>query len=77
MSNKKQSTEQPQPKATPDQDHAQLSENELEAVTGGASDYLLKIDGIKGEAIDDKHRGEIELLSWSFGASQTGTVLKK
>jgi type VI secretion system secreted protein Hcp len=39
-----------------------------------AVDYFLKIDGIKGESTDDKHKGEIDLESWSWGAMQTGTA---
>jgi type VI secretion system secreted protein Hcp len=38
-----------------------------------AVDYFLKIDGIDGESKDSKHRGEIDLMSWSWGASQTGS----
>ena len=38
-----------------------------------AVDYFLKIDGIPGESQDDKHKGEIDLMSWSWGESQTGT----
>jgi type VI secretion system secreted protein Hcp len=38
-----------------------------------AVDYFLKIDGIDGESQDSKHKGEIELSSWSFGATQSGT----
>lgn len=30
-------------------------------------DYFLKIDGIPGESLDDKHRDEIELVSFSWG----------
>lgn len=37
-------------------------------------DYFLKIDGIEGESQDSKHRGEIEIESWSFGEVQTGTA---
>jgi type VI secretion system secreted protein Hcp len=33
------------------------------------SDYLLELDGVKGESKDDFHRGSIELESWSLGAS--------
>jgi type VI secretion system secreted protein Hcp len=36
-------------------------------------DYFLKIDGIEGESLDSKHAKEIELESWSFGATQGGT----
>jgi type VI secretion system secreted protein Hcp len=32
----------------------------------------LKIDGIDGESTDDKHRGWIEVFSFSWGLSQTG-----
>ena len=39
-----------------------------------AVDYFLKLDDIKGESTDDKHKGEIELMSWSWGAHQTGTA---
>jgi type VI secretion system secreted protein Hcp len=36
-------------------------------------DFFLKIEGIDGESHDHKHKGEIDIQSWSFGASQTGT----
>jgi len=35
--------------------------------------YFLKLDGIEGESIDEKYKGEIDVLSWSWGLSQTGT----
>ena len=38
-----------------------------------AADYFLKIDGIEGESQDSKHKGEIEIQSFSFGATQTGS----
>jgi type VI secretion system secreted protein Hcp len=38
-----------------------------------AADIFLKLDGIDGESEDDAHKGEIEVLSWSWGATQTGT----
>src|ERR1700694_4504836 len=37
-------------------------------------DYFLKIDGIDGEAQDTKHKNEIQLESWSFGATNGGTA---
>lgn len=40
----------------------------------GMVDYFLKIDGIEGESQDSKHKGEIEIESWSFGEVQTGTA---
>jgi type VI secretion system secreted protein Hcp len=39
-----------------------------------AVDYFLKIDGIAGESLDAKHKGEIELESWSWGETQQGTT---
>jgi type VI secretion system secreted protein Hcp len=38
-----------------------------------AVDYFLKIDGIEGETGQDKHKGEIELESWSFGETNQGS----
>lgn len=35
-------------------------------------DYFLKLEGIKGESTDDKHKDEIELESWSFGGTNAG-----
>ena len=35
-----------------------------------AFDYFLKLDGIPGESVDAKHKGEIDVLSWSWGESQ-------
>jgi type VI secretion system secreted protein Hcp len=37
-----------------------------------ASDMFIKLDDIKGESVDDKHKGEIDILSFSWGVSQTG-----
>ncbi len=34
-----------------------------------AVDYFLKIDGVDGESQDTKHKGEIQLLSWTWAAS--------
>ena len=34
-----------------------------------AVDAFLKIDGIQGESLDEKHRNEIVVESWSFGAT--------
>jgi type VI secretion system secreted protein Hcp len=37
-----------------------------------AVDYYLKVEGIPGESTDDKHGGEIDVESWSWGATQAG-----
>jgi len=39
-----------------------------------AVDYFLKIDGIEGESTDAKHKSEIDLESWGWGATQSGTM---
>src|SRR6476661_10912114 len=39
-----------------------------------ASDIFAKIGDIKGESLDDKHKDEVEVLSWSWGVSQSGTM---
>jgi type VI secretion system secreted protein Hcp len=35
-----------------------------------AFDAFLKLDGIQGESTDDKHKDQIEILSFSWGATQ-------
>jgi type VI secretion system secreted protein Hcp len=32
-----------------------------------AIDYFLRIDGVSGESLDAKHKGEIDVESWSWG----------
>jgi type VI secretion system secreted protein Hcp len=39
-----------------------------------AVDIFAKIDGIKGESLDVKHKDEVEMLSWSWGVTQSGSV---
>jgi len=39
-----------------------------------AVDMFLKIDGVKGEAQDAKFKEEIDVLAWSWGASNSGTT---
>ena len=38
-----------------------------------ASDIFAKIGDIKGESLDDKHKDEIEVLSWSWGVTHADT----
>jgi type VI secretion system secreted protein Hcp len=38
-----------------------------------STDFFLKIEGIEGESKDAKHKGEIDLDSWSWGANQGGS----
>ena len=37
-------------------------------------DYFLKLDGIDGESQDQKHKNEIDVMSFSWGEKQTGTA---
>ncbi len=39
-----------------------------------AVDMFIKLDGIKGEAQDKSHKGEIDVLAWSWGVSNSGSV---
>jgi type VI secretion system secreted protein Hcp len=39
-----------------------------------ASDIHLKIGDIKGESTDDKHKDEIDVDNWSWGASNPGSM---
>ncbi len=39
-----------------------------------AVDVFLKVEGVDGESQDDAHAGEIDVLSWNWGLSQTGTM---
>jgi type VI secretion system secreted protein Hcp len=39
-----------------------------------AGAIFLKIDGIDGESHFDGHKGEIDVLSWSWGVSQSATT---
>ena len=38
-----------------------------------AGDMFLILDGIKGESLDDKHKGEIDIQSFSWGLAQRGS----
>ena len=39
-----------------------------------AVDMFLKLDGIKGESQDDKHKDTIDVLAWSWGLSNATTL---
>jgi type VI secretion system secreted protein Hcp len=39
-----------------------------------ASDIFAKIGDIKGESLDNKHPDEVEVLSWSWGVTQSGSL---
>jgi len=39
-----------------------------------AVDMFIKIGDIKGESKDHAHKGEIDVLAWSWGMSQTGSM---
>lgn len=39
-----------------------------------AVDFFLKIPGLSGESLDDEYPEHIEVLAWSWGMSQSGTM---
>ena len=39
-----------------------------------ASNIFAKIGTIKGESLDSKHKDEVEILSWSWGVANAGTI---
>lgn len=39
-----------------------------------AMDMTLKLDPIKGESVNDGKKDEIDILAWSWGASNSGTM---
>ena len=39
-----------------------------------AVDMFLKLEGISGESKDSSHKGEIDVLAWSWGLSNSGTA---
>lgn len=41
----------------------------LSGAAGASFDMFLKVDGIKGESADSRHRDEIDVLSWSWGVA--------
>jgi hypothetical protein len=49
------------PKTSPE-----LTERQLEKVSGGAADIFAKLGDIKGESIDDKHKDTISISSIKF-----------
>lgn len=45
---------------------------EMQYADAANVDYFLKIEGVDGESASEKHKGEIEILSYSWGVSQQG-----
>ena len=39
-----------------------------------AADIFAKIGDIKGESLDSKHKDEVEVLSWSWGVTNSGAI---
>jgi type VI secretion system secreted protein Hcp len=38
-----------------------------------AVDMFLDLDGVKGESVDKQHKDKIDILSWQWGLSNSGT----
>jgi type VI secretion system secreted protein Hcp len=47
------------------------------SVVSASSNIFLKLGDIKGESTDAKHKDEIEVLSWSWGVSQSTGRIKR
>lgn len=55
----------------------QVAEIQSQIGSGGSAqsvDMFIKIDGIPGESTDEDHENEIDVESWSWGATQSGTI---
>jgi type VI secretion system secreted protein Hcp len=55
----------------------QVAEIQSQIGSGGSAqsvDMFIKIDGIEGESTDDKHLNEIDVESWSWGATQSTSL---
>jgi type VI secretion system secreted protein Hcp len=46
---------------------------EIPSADAAAVDYFLKVDGNDGESTSDRHKNEIEIASFSWGATQSGS----
>lgn len=46
---------------------------EVPSADAARVDYFLKVDDIDGESTNDRHKNEIEIESFSWGATQSGT----
>ena len=44
------------------------------SVPAAADSYFLKLDGIAGESADNKHKGEIDIMSFAWGVSNSGSL---
>ena len=44
------------------------------STASAATDLFLKIDGIQGESVDRAHPNEIDVLAWSWGATNSSVV---
>jgi hypothetical protein len=41
---------------------------------GAAVDYFLEIEGVEGESTSEEHKGQIEIISFSWGMSNSGSM---
>lgn len=56
------------PQSDTDAELNELTDEDLEQVSGGTKNTaksLIKIDGVEGESTHKDHKGDIEILSWS------------
>lgn len=45
-------------------DESEITDEDLEQVSGGAKSSHINFDGVDGESSHKDHKGEIEILSW-------------
>lgn len=57
----------------PSADAATVSSN-AHGTTSGTDSYFLKLDGVPGDSTDAAHKGEIQLLAFSWGVSNSGSL---
>lgn len=57
----------------PSADAATGSAN-AQVTTSGTDSYFLKLDGVPGDSTDAAHKGEIQLLAFSWGVSNPGSA---
>lgn len=56
------------------QEGAQAQLGDPTLPTGGTGDYFLQLTGIPGDSVRDGHEGEIELLTFGWGATQLESI---
>ena len=48
----------------------------LGATLANADDIFLQIEGVQGESVDEEFDGAVDVLGWSWGMAQSGSMLE-